>query len=241
MENRNIYKENYLLTTNYYDRDANLSIQGILDLCQTIAGRHQTLLGGGRFEISKCSLVWVVARTEIEYFSYPPFIDAVDVYTWPLAPARFYFDRHYKIVNPKTQELIVYSRSRWVLIDLDTRTMARADSFTYPLEDYHKGEGPFGRSFPRAATSETPIAKYKVRPSDIDENGHFNNTKYGNLIYDYLQLKEGQKIKHLKINYNCEALCGDELTITRTKEGNKVVISGYKNEKIVFSSESIVE
>ena len=90
---------------------------------------------------------------------------------------------------------------------------------------------------PRPSVSDNVVGNYTVRPSDIDENGHLNNSKYGNIIYDYLDLQKGQKIKSIVINYNNEALQGETLTISRSRDDAKVVISGHKGDTIVFSSE----
>lgn len=236
MKVENIYKQKYVLTTNYYDPSNNIGVQGTLDLFQNIAARHAYLLGAGREHLEKINLVWVIARTEIEYVTYPETPLEVEVVTWPRPATRFYFDRYYKIVNPATNEIIAYSRSRWVLIEIDSRKIVGADRYDYPLDFYYEEE-PFNHTFPRPSVSDNVVGNYTVRPSDIDENGHLNNSKYGNIIYDYLDLQKGQKIKSIVINYNNEALQGETLTISRSRDDAKVVISGHKGDTIVFSSE----
>ncbi|MGI6734677.1 MAG: Acyl-ACP thioesterase [Tenericutes bacterium ADurb.Bin239] len=240
MKVENKYTQKYVLTTNYYDPNNNIGVQGTLDLFQNIAARHAFLLGAGKTHLEKLNLAWVIARTEIEYVTYPETPLEVEVMTWPRPATRFYFDRYYKIVNPVTNEVIAISRSRWVLIDVESRKIVGADRYDYPLTFYHEEE-PFDHPFPRPSVSENKVGEYIVRPSDIDENGHLNNSKYGNIIFDYLDLKKEQKIKSITINYANEAFEGEVITISREIESSKIIIAGHKGDTIVFNSEVIIK
>ncbi|HMM01143.1 MAG TPA: thioesterase [Bacilli bacterium] len=56
------YSTSYKLTTNFFDAYDRLTAEGILDLCQDIAGRHATMLGLGFAPLNERHLHWVVLR-----------------------------------------------------------------------------------------------------------------------------------------------------------------------------------
>lgn len=232
----NIYKLTYNLTTNYYDAANHLSVQGTLDLLQNIAARHAYLLGAGRSHLEAKGLFWVIARNEIEFLAFPVTPIAVKVVTWPTKPTRFYFDRYYKVIDSATDEVICIARSRWVLVDILARKIVSNDIYKYPLESYHD-EVLFTNDFPRLTPATRSVGTHTVRPSEIDENGHLNNSKYGNIIYDFLPLMSDEVIKRVVIYYNNEALSGDQITIMQTKKDTIFQISGLKNDIIIFNSE----
>lgn len=230
------YELTYNLTTNYYDAANHLSIQGALDLMQNVAARHAYLLGAGKSHLEAKGLFWVIARSELEFISFPLTPIAVKIITWPTKPTRFYFDRYYKIIDTTTNEVIVIARSRWVLVDVFARKIVSSDTYKYPLEKYHE-EVLFDNDFKRIEMSQNVVGTHIVRPSEIDENGHLNNSKYGNIIYDFLPLMSDEVIKRALIYYNNEALSGDEISISQTKNDTTFQISGVKNDIIIFNSE----
>lgn len=232
----NIYETTYNLTTNFYDPANHLSMQGALDLLQNAAARHAFTLGAGKDHLEEKGLFWVIARTELEFASFPYLPIEVKVITWPSKPTRFYFDRFYKIVNANTGEVIVKARSRWVLVDLYERKIVSTTRFSYPLTNFHD-EKLFSEDFRRLSEGQEVVGHYQVRPSDIDENGHLNNSKYGSIIYDYLDLMSDEVIKRLVIYYNNEALIGDKVSITVSKEEDYTRVTGVKNDIIIFNSE----
>lgn len=231
-----IFNQAYVLTTNFYDHRNTLSLQGTLDLMQNCAARHAYLLGAGREDLLKESLYWVIARTEIEYISFPSLPTDVLVTTWPLAPNRFYFDRHYKIVDQGSGQLIAKARSRWVLVDAKTRKIISSNRYAYPLSDFHH-ESLFNEDFSRIIAPQVKVGQYVVQPSDIDENGHLNNARYGNIIFNILNQEEVHRIKSITINYSNEAFLHQQIALFKEIKSSSISISGVIDDKIIFSSE----
>ena len=237
---QNIYETTYNLTTNYYDPYNHLSVQGALDLLQNIAARHAYTLGAGKEDLEKIGLFWVIARTELDFKSFPNTPVEVKVITWPTLPTRFYFDRFYKIIDLATNEIILVGRSRWVLVDTIKRRIANTSLYQYPLASYHQ-EILFTTDFARLEEPSEEVGTHIVRPSEIDENGHLNNSKYGNIIYDYLQLQSNEVIKNIVIFYNNEALSGEKIILKKQSSNNKIAISGHKTDTIIFNSEVTIK
>ena len=63
------------------------------------------------------------------------------------------------------------------------------------------------------------VGKYKVSYTDLDYNGHMNNTYYADILCNYIpELAEGtHRVESLRIHYSKEAPLGDVLTVMRNR------------------------
>ncbi len=60
---------------------------------------------------------WVVRKHEIEYLS-PAYLDEVlEIRTWTGEHTAVTWDRHYEIIRPADQKIIIKAKSSWVLLD----------------------------------------------------------------------------------------------------------------------------
>lgn len=231
------HTESYTLTTNFYDEHNHLSMTGVLDLFQNAAVRHAILLGAGTSSINALGYFWMIAKNEVHYLKHPGLISSVKVVTWPLSPSRFFFDRHYQVTNDAGDEVIIEGRSRWVLVSMRDRKMVGSNNYHYPLPSFSAGLPRFKEAFPLINEGEEVVGTYVVRPSDLDENHHLNNSRYGNIIFDFLTQSANEVINDFSIQYLNEAAVGDTLVIYRSINGPRILISGRKNDIIVFKSE----
>ena len=66
--------------------------------------------------------------------------------------------------------------------------------------------------------------------SQLDCNGHVNNTKYANYVLDALQLSEETPIRTFQIHYRKELLLGASVTVYTQYENGVYDVMG-KNEQ----------
>ena len=71
---------------------------------------------------------------------------------------------------------------------------------------------------------------HKVGFSDLDHNGHMNNTNYANLILNAVQNKT---FTHFEINFLNECLQDDEIYISVTEDDGEYVI-GKVGDRTAF-------
>jgi medium-chain acyl-[acyl-carrier-protein] hydrolase len=88
------------------------------------------------------------------------------------------------------------------------------------------------------------VYRYQVRYSGLDNNGHLNNARYGDLCCDVLSLEEwdGRKLQHFRITYLQEAIIGQEITISRSPLSAEVTyVQGHSGDAILFTACLIFE
>ncbi len=142
--------------------------------------------------------------------------DEITVHTW-CRPARGYsFMRYFEI--KKDGEIVARAASTWALLDIVNKTMVRGDESYDCFFPY--GEPIDGSLLPRRArTSKKEMVEAGTRRivySDIDYNMHMNNTRYPNMLCDFLPDMGDKRLSALSMTYLREAPLGAELTVLRT-------------------------
>lgn len=148
----------------------------------------------------------------------PPYV-RIWVNTW-CPPSRGYgYNRCFEIEYDGK----VYARanSEWALVNLDDRSFIKAEDFP-PLASFPEDEPIDKHELPRRAriTSSVhleEVGKREVRYSDIDYNMHMNNTKYPDMLCDYVPEMLGKYVSGFSLSYLFEAAYGDTLTIWRAE------------------------
>lgn len=146
--------------------------------------------------------------------------DEITVHTW-CKPARGYsFMRYFQIT--KQGQIVAEAASTWALLDINNKTMVRGDEsydcfFPYdePLDASH---------LPRRARASKKelieVGSRRIVYSDIDYNMHMNNTRYPNMICDFLPDMNGKRLSRLSMTYVREAPLGAQLKVLRTLPEN---------------------
>src|SRR5699024_8795628 len=79
--------------------------------------------------------------------------------------------------------------------------------------------------------------------SDIDFNGHLNNSKYVDYIMDCFRVEEHQKYKvtSIEVHFTNEALPGEVMALQKVMIGEEVYIEGKndESEQVIFKSRLI--
>ena len=70
--------------------------------------------------------------------------------------------------------------------------------------------------------------------TDLDHNGHVNNTRYLDFILNAVYEEITKDIKYLEIDYISEMVCGEEFTIYYGKTGDEILVKCHSLGKEVF-------
>jgi acyl-CoA thioesterase FadM len=162
----------------------------------------------------------------------PHFGEIVTVRSWPRNWHKLFAVRDYDILD-KDGKAMVRGRSGWLIVDVEKRRPLRPQA---AMEQLPRNEGinalPLGASGGDAPSALADrFAGSGINPpntgdagtirrvsySDIDFNGHMNNTRYIQWIQDLFEpeiLEDARQLR-LDINYLSEALYGQELNLVR--------------------------
>ena len=223
--NESFEKEFYLRTADF---DCRLDLQpaSVLDLFQDVAGEHARVLGIGRDTMLENRLIWVIVKVRYRILSMPKQFDRVRVKTWPLPPRRSLFQREYKIMAEDGTPLVLGS-SEWVVIHSERRRLVPIGD-VYPLKDGFLEERNFEDGFPRLTDFSGDGESRTILPlfSELDVNGHVNNTKYANYVMDTVNPNEREHISEFQIEYHREVQPDHPLSLLAVRGEGRIDIKG---------------
>lgn len=208
----------------------------ILDMFQDLAGIHASQLGFGYDKLKEMNYAWVILYQRYEMKAFPPYLDFVHLTTWPKPKNRLEFEREYLLEN-KNGDVLVQGISNWVIIDLNTRGVVRADKIQFP------GEYETFTNYPERCKRKLNLEdsriegsfEYSVSMEDLDHNGHMNNARYINIIENmYYPFGSRKYIKDVEIAYIKEAKLNDRLHIKYYHTLDKVAFLGYLGNELCF-------
>ncbi|MBP3454588.1 MAG: hypothetical protein J6M20_12885 [Clostridia bacterium] len=225
------YREDVRILTKDCDLTGQWKPSAILEVMQELAGIHGTLIGVGRNALLQQGVVWVLTRVEVVMDRYPKIGDTVSIETFPMPVRRWFFPRYFIFRNEQGEE-IGRAGSLWVLLDVNTRKMAKPDICAALMPDNSDLLAPLG--LPATVTevsgtleTGTHIPVY----TDLDINGHVNNTKYMDWCCNALGIDTMKThcLSRFDVNYNLEILPGQEIRSELRRLSNEFSFSGFND------------
>ena len=208
----------------------------ILTEMQEIAGAHCDAVGCGREKLREEGIAWVVTRMSLHMERYPRMGETVRLKTFHRPVRHRFFPRYFEFLDQDGQRLGEAS-SLWLLMDLETRQSVAADRLPVPLPDNRDMPEimPLPGNIRQLDAPETVIPR-RAQYTDLDSNGHVNNTKYADWLCDALGMETMGigRIDDLLIHYNSEILPDQEVELRLRREGPLFQLSGMRGDQIAF-------
>ena len=204
-----------IITASQCDYSGKLGIAQCFDMFMDAAVRHADELGMGRRDLAKKDLFWMVTKNKIRVFRMPEMSDKVTLATWPCVPDKLHGDRCYTL--KKDGELLAAGKCEWVNYNFVTGKLSPVSELFGPETEFLP-EDTMPEGFDRL-TGAFPeqVCEYKVRTSDVDVNGHVNNTKFVYALLDLYSSEElkAHPIKQAEMIYKNQVKEGETLLISR--------------------------
>ena len=207
------YTQNFQITDNVVDRYGRLMPSKILFFAQEVAGQHCNLLSVDYETLAQKRMFWAVIRHRVQVTQLPLRGETLRVETWPMPTTRVAFPRSVVAYDEEGKECF-RSISLWVLMDLDTRNMI------LPGKSGISVVGTLRGTELAAPNSLVPKSLNAIRSrsvcfTDLDRNGHMNNTRYLDWIDDLLpsEFHRQHEIREFTVCYLSEAREGQELAL----------------------------
>lgn len=205
-------------TVNFHDTDcyAQMRPSAVLMYMQEAANLHLNAYGPTMDELRSSGRAFLLSRVRVSIKHALPAYTPIEAQTWISNDDHgFSFNRYHRIMA--NGKVAAEAMSVWALVDIETRRPIRADEFQYNFT----GDTPLDLPLPRRIRfpgEPEEIASRPVVYSDCDYNGHINNTRYPDLLCDYLPAGETRRVEDVVINFLGEAPLGERLTIYRAAD-----------------------
>ncbi len=208
-----IYTQEFEISDNCVDRFGNLKLSTMLYYVQEVAGRHVDLICMDYDHLAAKGMFWAIIRQKVQITRLPMRGEKIRVETWPMPTTRVAYPRSVVAYDADGNE-VFRSISIWVLMDIRERNMI------LPAKSGIAVVGTLRGNELAAPASLSPrfLANTRERHvcfTDLDRNGHMNNTRYLEWIDDLLPsaFHRAHTPKELTVCYLSECREGEKLDL----------------------------
>jgi len=227
------YDETFTLLTRDCDLKGTWRLSAVLEAMQEAAGAHSLLLGCGRDELLRKNIVWVLSRSELHMNRYPRIGEKITLHTFPM-PNRVYFFPRYYVFTDERGEMVGKAGTLWLLLDTQTRKMLPPGDVGRLIPDNRDLTVPMNLpATVGALQGDEFVSTYQPVYTDLDVNGHVNNTKYADWLCNSLGIEMMTRCEPetVILNYNREILPGQRVTLHRVLKDRQYRLAGYTDEE----------
>lgn len=196
-----------------------LRLSAMLQLQQEIGERHMDENGLSFAVLRDKGLAFVVTRLKSHITRLPEMGEEVILSTWHREVKGVQFFRNY-VFTDKAGNPLIDSVTAFALVDTNTHRLLRPDALgdlCFPDQPDKVNACPDPGK--EVAPPLTEVAVLRPRWSELDPNGHVNNTRYADFLCDTIPSgMDRKRIKELYIRFEKEILPTDRLTLSAGEE-----------------------
>ncbi len=244
MDALSIYKKNYHVDYGDSDYYKKLKLSSLFNYLQDIASLHSENLGIGINDIGqKHGVAWVLIRIMVDVERIPKWNEDIIVETWPIEPKKLEFERDF-IVKDAEGNILVRAISSWVIMNIEKREINKTELIRIDYPPFVEERAINKRMSKLKPNGHLQLVYKKlIGYSDIDINGHLNNSKYIDYITDCFSMeKHGEySVESIQVSYISEALAGDTIVFYKdisNLEDGSVYVEGVNEteDKVYFKA-----
>ena len=216
-----IYCKNY--TVKWHDTDVNRRVRPsqLMIYLQETANEH---LHDANMDLDQLrdqrGLGFLLSRASVCIYQQLYAHDEIRVQTWICDGKGLSFNRCFRVL--RGEETVAEAFTVWALMDISNQRLVRQEEFEYPFA----GEEPLTLSLPvrfrvPAAGEMQKAGERRIAYSDLDYNGHMNNTRYPDMLCDFTEGMTSRQVVGFSLSYLKEAAFGKTLSVYRSDEGEE--------------------
>ena len=208
-----VFEQEFTLSGEHIDPWGKCKPSVLLYIAQEAAGEHCAQLGYDWEAMAKKNLFWAVIRTRVQVTRLPQLGETVTVKTWPMPTTRTAYPRTVEILDRQGKRL-AQILSLWVLMDKTSRTMVLPGKSGIQVPGQLTGsELPTPGSI--VPQQQENISCRTVGLTELDQNGHMNNTRYLDWVSDLLprDFCREHSVKEFTVCYLNEVLEGQQVAL----------------------------
>lgn len=229
-----IFRKQFTIEDIHTDSSRRLKCSTLLYFVQEAAGGHCQALQLSWEDLAKRNLFWAVTRNRTQITRLPKSGETITVETWPMPTTRVAYPRSVIAYDEQGRELF-RSISLWVLMDTNSRAMVLPGKSGVDVQGLIRGDelkAP-GSLIPKPLARE---CKRHVYYSNLDRNGHMNNTFYMDWVTDLLDssFHHSHEPREFTLCYLSEARENQEVSVQwELGEDGLLQVNGYREEASV--------
>ncbi|MBQ9112158.1 MAG: hypothetical protein IJY08_01095 [Clostridia bacterium] len=209
-----IFKEKF--TTRWHDTDAYRRVRAtqMLVYMQEVSNHHMESCGMSLDRLrDSMGLAFILSKIRMRMYRPLYAFEDIEVQTWTCEGRGYAISRFYRIM--RGDEIIADADTTWALVSLTDRSLVRQEDFhVYDFENEPTVaiDVPARLRFPKDVPLES-VGQRRIVYSDLDYNMHMNNTKYPDMLCDFMPSDEVERIRGIYLSYVHEAAFGDTLDV----------------------------
>ena len=207
-------------TIKWHDTDANREVRpsALVTYMQETANQHLIHIGVSLDELrDRYSLAFLLSSISIRFYK-PLFAnDEIETQTWICEGKGFRHNRCFRVL--RKGEVVAEATSVWALLNLQDGSLVKADATPYHIEP-----DPAITLFNLPARLRIPpvgdmelMGERRIVYSDIDYNGHMNNTHYPDMFCDFVPEIRTNRVTGMMLSYRHEAAFAHTLRVFSQK------------------------
>ena len=226
------------------DMNGHIKLPDVILLSLQVSGMQSIELGvSDKTILEDYNLVWIITDYDIEVVRLPRFAEEITIETEALSYNRLFCYRRFTIYDEAGQE-IIRMLATFVLMDRDSRKV-----HTVEPEIVAPYQSDFDKKLirgPKYESLEEPVVKdYHVRFYDLDMNGHVNNSKYLDWIFEVMGAEFLTQYipKRINLKYVKEVRPGGVITSAVERSGleskHEITSDGVTNAQAIITWQEI--
>jgi len=208
-----VWTQSYAVNSIVANARKRLGLVGLLNILQDVAWTHADHLGHGYEATMEAGAAWILSRQKLVMSAWPHWGDELLVRTWVRPTRGLLVHRDYEVLagDRKLGECV----ASWLTLDVKTRRPVRPAVAGANLDFRLDGALAFTPDKIALRRDLAETARFSVRNSDLDVNGHVNNTRYAQWILDStpLESRPTGRVDRYEVNFLAEVQVGDAVAI----------------------------
>ena len=209
-----VFKER--LVTKWHDTDAGrrVKVTQMLVYMQEVSNHHMESAGMSLDRLrDEMGLAFILSKIRMAVYRPLYAFENIEVQTWTCPSKGFSSLRFYRIM--RGDEVIADADTTWALVNIRDKSLVRPEDcnvFSFEDEPAVELDVPSRFKLPKGAELKS-VGERRIVYSDLDYNMHMNNTKYPDMLCDFLPYEEVGHVKGVFLSYLHEAAFGDVLDV----------------------------
>ena len=199
---------------NVHDTDLNgvVSVSGLLRYMQDTANLQMSGQGPSYDELFEQGYSFVLSRMGISIYAPLRAHDRITSQSWAVASRGVTFNRCYRVY--RGEDLVAEATSAWAMLNVKEKKFCRVGEvpLNYTEDEPLELDLPARFRIP-AEVSLSLVGERTVLYSDVDRNGHLNNTHYPDMLCSFLPDMYRSRVISIVLSFVSEAPLGETLKI----------------------------